>query len=1294
MKVQKRTFMRILLLPLILVVLFQGLALFCMLMASGVKETMESNAVNLDSYLVENSKVILENTMVDQWGAIRKESTYLNSEMADFLKESGADMEDFIENRDLQNNYAARVFPELLESLRRDTTGGVFLIMANGTNTETAGDFEGFFVRDSDPVTKTETNSDLLLERGDKELARVSGIALDSSWSPDFKLKGYGNRKSDDFFYEPYTAGMAHSGVEMDNLGYWSVPFILEDHVMDNHKMITYSLPLIYDGVIYGVFGTEISASYLCNTYFRVQDLSHEQLAGYAIAIDNGDGTYETIAGKGTLYDAVQREKDVFVLENTRHEGLFAVKNSKIGRQKIYAVTSEMRLYANNVPYKNTKWVLCGFVAEDSIFHLGNKLYTCLLTAIFCCALAGMGLTFIMIRYATRSVYRLMDSIRGGIAGLKNFVPSNIQEVDELHEIVENLTENEIKTENQLKEEKERYRVAVESSNDLFFTYRDKEHTIEIVNSTSHDGLWNIKQVQKDLFAPNFSREDQGKLLAMMHSQDSDVYAQVCRKIPGRPEGCWLEVRGKVISDTKEKDRRIVGYIRDIHENKMRELEQERKQRMDPVTSFYRLKPGMEEMMRVRGNLPEGIMVLVDICRFTEISRDFGLTFGDVILEEFSRMFLQVCEEGTAGTPVMIRAGSDELLAWIPGEKEASCRQKLWKLKDRFAQLVRHSALKLEFRAGFTWGGEEDDTSKLFHQVQVAALGAEHKEAEILSWSEVGDPDIQPKKFGKIVSMGYIEQIGLASLALNILDRCSQIEAGLDLISCRLNEQFAMENMMITVFHPDFLSSELDYQWKYISGLTEKQGVVRCTEEAFERLNRNAQAAAMQPVKEVLKVLPLFNGNDADQKGLAVLMTDNGQYSGTIFFMGIDEEILNQEEERKLFWEIGIIIQNRINRNRHDQSAQAKADFLAHMSHEIRTPMNGIIGMTEIALKDGQSEAVRLDCLKKVKGSSNYLLGILNDVLDMSKIESGKMKLVMDDFQLDKMLNGLYPLIEAKIEEKSQHYHQEIQVKHNWFYGDSLRISQVLVNLLGNAVKYSGNNTDISLIVTETEGENGLSQLYFAVKDHGIGVSEEDRQRIFCSFEQVDRSVAGQQGTGLGLAISNRLVHMMGGSILLDSQLGTGSTFSFRLQLRPAKEHGVQEKVLENERDFTGIRVLVAEDNTLNMEILQYILEDMGMKVDNAYDGKEAVDKFAASKTGDYDLIIMDIMMPVMGGLEAAHAIRTMERADSSKIPIIAISANAFDEDIRRSLASGMNAHLSKPIEVDKLKETLGNLLK
>ena len=524
MKKKKRTLMHILLLPLLLVVLFQGILPFSMLLSSGVKSIMESNAVDLDSYLVENSKVILENAMIEQWSAVRKESNYLNSVLSDLLKEQRADIEKFTKDKELQKEYTQRVFPELLESLRRDTTCGVFLVMANDQPIGAPGDFTGFFLRDSDPVTKADTNSDLLLERGDKTLARQWGITLDNSWSPAFRFQGKGIRESDDFFYEPYTAGMAHTGVDMASLGYWSMPFILEDYEMDNHKMITYSVPLVNDGVIYGVVGTEVSVSYLCNTCFRVQDLNRQQTAGYAIAVDNGDGTYENIAGKGNLYDAVQRENGIFKLESTKHEDLFKVKDSKIGSQEIYALFSKMNLYANNVPYKNTNWVVCGFVAEDSIFSLGDKLYSDILTTIVACAVLGLVIMSVVIRCVTRPVYRLMDSIRSGIAGLKEFAPSGIQEVDELHQVVENLTESEISTEHQLSEEKERYRIAVESSNDLFFTYREKGNTLEIVNSREMDGLWDIKNAKKKILDRYFSREDQKKLLSMLQSHENTIY--------------------------------------------------------------------------------------------------------------------------------------------------------------------------------------------------------------------------------------------------------------------------------------------------------------------------------------------------------------------------------------------------------------------------------------------------------------------------------------------------------------------------------------------------------------------------------------------------------------------------------------------------------------------------------------------------------------------------------------------------------------------------------------------------
>ena len=445
--------------------------------------------------------------------------------------------------------------------------------------------------------------------------------------------------------------------------------------------------------------------------------------------------------------------------------------------------------------------------------------------------------------------------------------------------------------------------------------------------------------------------------------------------------------------------------------------------------------------------------------------------------------------------------------------------------------------------------------------------------------------------------------------------------------------------------------------------------------------------------KSILKE-PLIQPFASGRNDIVFHMTDNGQYSGSIVFQDIDQEVLEKKEECKCLEEISAIIQNRLNLERHDLSAKAKSDFLARMSHEIRTPMNGIIGMTEIALKDGQTEERRIDCLRKIEHSSEYLLGLINDILDMSKIESGKMRLIEEKCNLMEMIQGLHPLLEAKLNENNIQYIADIQLKNHWFLADSLRLNQVLVNLLGNALKYSKPDGHVWLTVRETEEEKGFSNLYFQVRDDGIGIAPEKQQLIFRQFEQADNSEnARKQGTGLGLAISRRIVRMMDSDIKLESEPGKGSSFSFNVKLQPVSGEKTTVTSQPEEISFPGKRILVVEDNELNMEIICTILENYGIKTEQAVNGKEAVRRMEESVPGYYDMIFMDIMMPEMDGLEATRTIRNLDRKDCKKIPIYAMSANAFDEDVKRSLASGMNGHLSKPVNLQVLEKTLQKVL-
>lgn len=1288
MKKKKKSLITLLLVPLLLVVLLQGLLPLSALLVSGTRQTLEQNALSIDSNMVRNRATILENAMVNRWSHIRNECAYLNAALEELLRQEQVDAAEFLQSQELQQQYAASVFPGLLDYLSRDNSCGVYLVVANDTPCYQPGSFVGFFLRDSDPTAKTITNSDLLLERGDKQLARQSGITLDTTWNTRFQFQGAGKRAADDFFYVPYQLARQNTHVDSTSLGYWSSPYILEDHPLDSHRMISYSIPLIYDGQVYGVLGAEISVPYLVHSYFALQDLNSDFNSGYSVALDTGDGSYHILFSTGALSEAAGDGEGNFTLEQTKYSALQKVQGAKIGHQEIYAVVTPLKLYPSNVPYANKDWVLCGFVPESDIFGLGDQLYRSILGSILIGAVVGLVAMALVIRLVSKPVYKLMDSVRGGAAGLKNFPPSAITEIDELHHVIETLTDNEILTENQLKEEKERYRIAMESSSDIFFTYREGKQTIEIVNSPGLDGVWHMSAFRSQLM-PGFSQEGMAALVDMTHASTGSFSAQVQLRLPGQAEARWYALNSKTIYDTVDRYRCTVGYLRDIQEQKQQELEQERKQNLDPVTGLVHLKRGLETMEKARQEQPQGVLMLIDLDRFTAMTQRFGLTFGDVLLSEFSQLLISRCHALWAKA-ILARAGSDEFIIWAPGSTPERCKWLLDILRQDYSELVRQSALTLEFRVGMVQVSERTAIEPLLARAQAALEQAKKQDSFLAEWdgSRQDAPALKP--FGPIISQGYSGLLGLAPLAMNLYDRCDNLEIVSDLLARLLVQRFDIENLAITDFQEDFLSGSLAYVWKPIPALKGKS-VFHGTQQQFARLNALAQSGTILTLEQLPMARNILMGSGLT--GVAIPMSDNGRYSGSVMLFGLSGQVLEQEGTRSLLLELGTVIQNRMNRQRHDESARAKSDFLARMSHEIRTPMNGIIGMTEIALREDQSEESRRLCLEKVRKSSHYLLGLLNDILDMSKIESGKMTLAKEPFDLASLLQDLHSVMDSRFEEKHQRFQANVDLKYHWFYGDALRISQVLINLLGNAVKYSPEGTQVTLTVQEEVSEHGKSWIYFAVRDQGIGISEEDRLRIFQSFEQVDNTAARQQGTGLGLAISNRLVHMMGGNIELESQTDKGSVFYFTLRLPQAENQTACQPSTPPTVDFTGKRILVAEDNSLNMEIIQFFLEDLGCIVVPVANGKLALEQFRASPEGYFDLILMDVMMPVMDGLEAANAIRCLPRSDSRRVPIVALSANAFDEDIRRSLASGMNAHLSKPVEPSKLTETLGRML-
>lgn len=382
-----------------------------------------------------------------------------------------------------------------------------------------------------------------------------------------------------------------------------------------------------------------------------------------------------------------------------------------------------------------------------------------------------------------------------------------------------------------------------------------------------------------------------------------------------------------------------------------------------------------------------------------------------------------------------------------------------------------------------------------------------------------------------------------------------------------------------------------------------------------------------------------------------------------------------------------------------DAASQAKSTFLLNMSHDIRTPMNAIIGFTNIALHQNVVADIH-GSLEKVRESSNHLLSLLNDVLDLSRIESGKAVFSPEPVDITGLTDNVLAIMKGLLYNRDLKFEvYRDRPKNPYVLADAARIREVLTNLLSNAVKFTKDGGMITLDISSHPGEDDKHMIVrYIVKDNGIGMSEGFQKKLFKPFSQEDDSGAGTQykGTGLGMAITKEYVHMMGGKIDVESKKGIGTTFTVEIPLELTEQDIHQKQEEPVYRDLTGVNVLMAEDNDLNAELATVMLEDAGMVVTRASDGKEAVERFKNHPRGTYDIILMDIMMPNMDGHQAAKTIRAMEkeRPDASSIPIIALSANAFAEDVKASVDSGMNGHISKPFDMEEVTATIAKYVK
>ena len=378
-----------------------------------------------------------------------------------------------------------------------------------------------------------------------------------------------------------------------------------------------------------------------------------------------------------------------------------------------------------------------------------------------------------------------------------------------------------------------------------------------------------------------------------------------------------------------------------------------------------------------------------------------------------------------------------------------------------------------------------------------------------------------------------------------------------------------------------------------------------------------------------------------------------------------------------------------------EEASKAKTFFLSNMSHDIRTPLNAIIGYTTLANRENVTYEDKSEYINKIEMASRQLLEIVNDVLDMSRIESGKFSLEPTCVNLESCIHEVSDLVRTQLEAKRINFSVSCLVSHKWVLCDRVMLDRALMNLLCNAGKFTEENGSVSLQLNELAGDDETARYEIRIKDTGIGMSREFAERLFIPFERERTSTVSKiQGTGLGLAITNSIVDMMGGNITVQTEKGKGTEFTVTVGFPLAEP---KEETCSSEGDeisFEGIRALLVEDNMVNMEIATMLLEQSGFLIETAENGEIALEMTAASEPGYYDVILMDIQMPVMDGYTATQAIRNLPNPKLAGIPIIAMTANAFQEDIKKAEEVGMNGHIAKPLDIPSMKATLRQVLK
>lgn len=1298
----------------ITVSLIQYLLFYCILSFSGTVERLDRDNENLLKESNSKRAVYLETEMLNKWNNMSNIIKSAETACRKITSDNGITTEELLENKTLRTQLLEEISGEMLSTMRINSVNGVFAVLANSSGVPDRniyGGYDGIYFNDGDTHINPADYSDVILARGPKEIANNYNLPLDIRWRENFENSDDGADM--EFFFTPVEAAYSHQGMNSRDLGLWdSLLYHYPNAEYGTENIITYSEPIIVDGCVIGTTGIALSIEHITtliapgktmNKYNGFYFLAQEIDEGKSLVMDGITGDADTFYENQTIF-----------IENTGVNSIFRIQDKKIGGSQAYCTLERLNLYGENSPYGGNAFVVGAAMNGDDLYRSSAGMRKNLLMALVLSVIIGTSAMYFTARLIVKPIKKLAENVEKASYGSAiDIVDTEITEIHELSVTLNDLNSKNAEYRDELIAERERYIIALSSTSDRIVEY-DCVNDIFFIHyfiRTKDGGTVKLKRFE------NFRRliED-GKICpedgvpAMLNfistdAADNGSYIKVFAN--GEPEKfLWFYSKGKAIYDGSRLIR-VIASSKDVTAEKELEQRSLEKKRRNRITGFYNNEYGNILMSRfmVEMRNKTSVSAVVTIVQFSKFFNKYGTAFCDAVLEEAAVVIRKnIPEEYT-----VFHGGKSEFLILTPMESREEARSMFRKIIDGIENIYGgdsaggdESDMHIDCAIGVCFCKNGNGVSLLRRRLKMAAAASvkfreefngivfEDEVSDREAFIQEYDPTEQEKNLFLNPESAF-ENSNIVAFAFNIFEKTSNFNAALYAFMRRAGRELDLERILIFELNPMRFTMKIIHQWNSPEMAPIEVRTYSMESEKFQgymdvlRSSSFIHADKAAFDKDAYRDRGRMTGNGA---AISVPMFDNDNIIGCMTYELSTENA--GDELIACLKELTTIVSAYISKSGAVRESRAKSEFLSKMSHEIRTPMNAIIGMTDIALSTEEGTPAINNYLEKIDSSSHYLLSLINDILDMSRIENGKMTTEETYINLEKIITQIYDMIRIQTENKGIWLRLDKDIKHPHLLGDPLKLNQILVNVLGNAVKFTSKG-GITLSVKETSCSGGTANIFFSVKDTGIGISEENQGRIFNSFEQADeKTMRKYGGTGLGLAISSSLVRLLGGRLEVNSIPDKGSEFYFTLAMKitdPAEE---EDNIAENEIDLSSKTILVVDDDDLNREIACTFLQDRGIKTETAENGQVAAELFAKSEAGHYDAILMDIRMPVMDGIEATKMIRGMDRSDAETIPIIAMSANAFDEDMQRSMESGMNSHLTKPMDIKKVIETLG----